>query len=377
MKTLSSTHRLVALVVDLFGTDAFDVALELGVPPYILYTSTFLGLSFDLHLPTLDAAFSSECEEFAEPVKLPGCRPIASEDLVEAVRDRSNEAYTWFLHHTRRYKEAKGILVNSFAELEPESLMSLMAEPSHPPVYPVGPLVQEAGSIGNADGPTPNWLRWLDDQPRGSVLFVSFGSGGALSIEQMEELAMGLEMSKQRFLWVVRSPNDKEACATYFGVKKGKQEPVDFLPQGFLERTQSGGVGHVVPLWVPQIEVLSHGSTGGFLSHCGWNSTLESMVHGVAMMAWPLYAEQRTNALMLVEDLRVAMRPRADERGVVRREEIARAVKDLMEGGEEGKRVKRRMVEVREACVRALAPEEGSSYRAMAEVLSQWKSYML
>ncbi|XXG39045.1 hypothetical protein AAC387_Pa01g0105 [Persea americana] len=361
---LTSTHRLVALVVDLFGTDAFDVAGEIGVPSYILYTGNFLALSVDLHLSTLDP-------ESSEPVKMPGCRPIPREDLVTTAQDRTNQAYTWLLHHAGRYKLAKGILVNSFAELEPETLMCLKGGPSHLPVYPVGPLVQ-SGSTGKGDGPTPNWLRWLDDQPRGSVLFVSFGSGGALSFEQTQELAFGLELSGLRFLWVVRSPNDKEACATYFGVKNNQQEPLDCLPDGFLERTK--GVGHLVPLWVPQIEVLSHGSTGGFLSHCGWNSTLESMVHGVPMIAWPLHAEQRTNALILVEDLKVAVRPTACESGVVKREEIARVVKALMDGGDEGKRIGTRMMRLKEACVKALAPQDGSSHGALSDVLRQWTS---
>ncbi|RWR78437.1 hydroquinone glucosyltransferase-like protein [Cinnamomum micranthum f. kanehirae] len=181
------------------------------------------------------------------------------------------------------------------------------------------------------------------------MLFVSFGSGGALSFDQTKELALGLEMSGLRFLWVVRSPNDKEACASYFGVKGSQQEPLDFLPDGFLERTK--GEGHVVPLWVPQIEVLSHGSTGGFLWHCGWNSTQESMVHGVPMIALPLHAEQRTNALILVENLKVAVRLTAGERGVVKREEIARVVKDLMDGGDEGKRIGTRMMTLKEACI--------------------------
>ncbi|KAJ8647078.1 hypothetical protein MRB53_000101 [Persea americana] len=361
LKNLASTHRLVALVVDLFGTDAFDVAREVGVPPYLLYTSNFLSLSVDIHLPTVDSTLSSE------PLKLPGCRPIPREDLVDAAQDRSNQAYTWFLHHGSRFKQAKGILVNSITELEPETLMGLRDEPSHPPIYTIGPLVQSS-STGMADVPKPNWLRWLDDQPRRSVLFVSFGSRGSLSFEQTKELALGLVMSQQRFLWVVRSPNDKEASAS-------NQEPLDFLPDGFLERTK--GVGHVVPLWVPQIEVLSHESTGGFLSHCGWNSTLESMVHGVPMIAWPLYAEQRTNALLLVEDLKVAVRPSADDSGVVKRDKIAKVVRALMDGGDEGQRVKRMMMEVKEASIKAMATEEGSSYRAMSEVLSEWNRYML
>jgi hydroquinone glucosyltransferase len=101
-------------------------------------------------------------------------------------------------------------------------------------------------------------------------------------------------MSGQRFLWVVKSLHEKAANATYFNVHSMK-DPFDFLPKGFLERTKEMGL--VVPSWAPQIQVLSHGSTGGFLTHCGWNSNLESIVHGVPMIAWPLLGQHYLNQL--------------------------------------------------------------------------------
>ncbi|CAL5396868.1 unnamed protein product [Camellia sinensis] len=122
-------------------------------------------------------------------------------------------------------------------------------------------------------------------------------------------------MSGQRFLWVVRSPNDKSANAAFF-TAQSQNDPFGFLPEGFLERTK--GRGLVVQSWAPQIEVLRHHSTRGFLTHCGWNSILESVVHGVPLIAWPLYAEQKMNAVMLTEGLNVALRPKSDETGLVR-----------------------------------------------------------
>ncbi|XP_015889373.3 hydroquinone glucosyltransferase [Ziziphus jujuba] len=364
---LSRANKLVSLVVDLFGTDAIDVAKEFNLSPYIFYPSTAMALSLFLHLPKLDQSVSCEYRDLPEPVRIPGAVPIPGKELLDPVQDRQNDAYKWVLHHTKRYGLAEGIIVNSFKELEPGPISFLQEkEPGRPPVYPVGPLVNmEASSKADGSG----CMKWLEDQPHGSVLFVSFGSGGTLSSEQINELALGLEASEQRFLWVVRRPNDKVANATYFSVHSS-DDSFDFLPNGFLERTK--GRGLVVPSWAPQAQILSHGSTGGFLTHCGWNSTLESVVNGVPLVAWPLYAEQKMNAFMLTQDIGVALRPKPKESGIVCKEEIAKVVKALMEG-EEGKRIRNQMKDLKDAAARVLS-ENGSSTKALSEVVAKWEN---
>ncbi|GLT53671.1 hypothetical protein SLA2020_269280 [Shorea laevis] len=152
---------------------------------------------------------------------------------------------------------------------------------------------------------------------------------------------------------------------------KAIMSPFDFLPDGFLERTK--GVGLVVPSWAPQVQVLKHGSTGGFLTHCGWNSTLESIVHGVPLIAWPLYAEQRMNSVLLADDLKVALRVKVNDKGLVGREDIANYARGVIEG-EEGKLLKRKMKEVKNAAERALS-QDGSSTKSLAEVARIWKSH--
>ncbi|KAL2928172.1 Hydroquinone glucosyltransferase [Bienertia sinuspersici] len=327
-----SQHNLVALVVDLFATDAFDVGLEFGMKLYLFFTSSGMCLSFLLHLPQLDAQVSCEFRDMHEPVQLPGCTPIHGKDLVDSVQDRTDDAYKWLLHHCKRYKLAEGILVNSFNELEEGALKILSNHESHTPIiYPVGPLVQtRLGDDEKVDG--SDCLKWLDEQPWGSVLFVSFGSGGTLSYNQIIELAHGLEMSRQKFLWVLRSPNDEAFNATYFSVESDHNNPTKFLPKGFLDRTKEQGL--VIPMWAPQIKVLSNAAIGGFLSHCGWNSILESVVNGVPLIAWPLYAEQKMNTIMLIEGMNVAIRPNVGEKGLISRGEIAKIVKGLMESEE-------------------------------------------
>jgi hydroquinone glucosyltransferase len=367
-KVLAESSRLVALVVDLFGIEAFDVAKEFGVSSYLLFPTTAMVLSLVFYLPELDETYSCEYRDLPEPVKLPGCVPVRGTDLIDPIQDRKNEVYKGILQMAKRYPLAAGIMVNSFLDLEPGSFKALMeGKEGRPPVYPVGPLVQ-SGSDHGAYG--LECLRWLDEQPNNSVLFVSFGSGGTLSHEQLHELALGLEMSGQRFLWVVRSPHEKAANATYFSVQSIK-DPFDFLPDGFLERTK--GVGLVVPSWAPQVQVLKHGSTGGFLTHCGWNSTLESILHGVPLIAWPLYAEQRMNSVLLADDLKVALRVKVNDKGLVGHEDISNYARCLIEG-EEGKLLKSKMKELRIAADRALS-EEGSSAKSLAEVAQVWKSH--
>lgn len=368
LKVMTKSTRFLALVVDVFGPAAFDVAQEFGIPPYIFFPTTALVLSFFFYLPKLDTITSAEFRYLPEPIQLPGCVPVHGHDLFNPLHDRKTQTYKAFVHMTNRYNLAAGIMVNSFMELEPGPFKALIQRiHGNPPVYPVGPLTQTESSNGSEQ---PECLSWLDKQPKVSVIFVSFGSGGTLSQEQLTELAIGLEMSGQRFLWVIRTPNDKTSNGAFFTLK-GNTSPFDYLPNGFLERTKD--LGLVVDSWAPQVRVLAHGSTGGFLTHCGWNSTLESVVHGVPLVTWPLYAEQKMNAVLVGDEgLKVGLRVKTDEQGIVRREEICEYVKVLM-GGDEGKLMRKRMKELKEAAKLALS-HEGSSTKSLTEVAQIWKS---
>ncbi|PKA54088.1 Hydroquinone glucosyltransferase [Apostasia shenzhenica] len=369
LQQIQETRRLVAYIADLFGTDGFDAAKDVGVPQYVFIPTNFLFLTLMLELPALDSVMAGEFRELADPVRLPGFVPIPGPDILDPLQDRRNESYRWVLHNASRYREAEGIMVNTFVEIEPEAAKLLTAEENGwPAVYPVGPLIRGGGAAPH-EGAVES-LKWLEKQPVESVLFVSFGSGGTLSPEQTTEVALGLEASGQRFLWVVRSPSEKDSSAAYFTGRSGGGDPLSQLPEGFLQRTKE--VGMVVPSWAPQIDVLASAATGGFLTHCGWNSTLESVVHGVPMIAWPLFAEQRMNAVSLVEGVKVALRPAASDDGMVDREEIARVVRELMEG-EEGREIRRRVKGLKEAAAAALE-EKGSSAEAIAELAKKWKS---
>jgi hydroquinone glucosyltransferase len=139
--SLMTSHRLSALILDLFSTDAFDTGAELNIPSYLFFPSTANNLCLALYFPQLDRHVQCEFREIPEPLNIPGCFAVHGKDLADPLQDRNSDAYKCFLHHVKRYKLAKGIIVNSFLELEPDALIFL--QKNEPPVYPVGPLVNE------------------------------------------------------------------------------------------------------------------------------------------------------------------------------------------------------------------------------------------
>ncbi|KAJ4806728.1 Glycosyltransferase [Rhynchospora pubera] len=348
IRSLKSSTKVVALITDFLSVDTIDVARELDLPFFVFGPLNLMALSFLLHSPAIDRETTMEfCD--MPVIKFPGWpTEIHGIDLGAAYKDRKSESCRIALHMANQILKADGILCNSFYELEP-GLASILKDkdPNHPPVYTIGPLVR---SIPNQQVDSSGCIDWLNHQPNDSVLFVSFGSEGTLSSEQITELAWGLELSQQHFLWVIRCPNGSS------GTK--------LLPEGFVERNKGG---LVVQSWVSQTEILEHKSTGGFLTHCGWNSALESIMNGVPMIAWPLFAEQGINAKMLVNGIGVALRPEVQYGSIVRRDVIATVVKELMQG-KGGRDAQKKALELKAAGGKALS-EHGSSLKD----LSEWK----
>ncbi|XVF71938.1 hypothetical protein PTKIN_Ptkin12aG0080200 [Pterospermum kingtungense] len=281
-----------------------------------------------------------------------------------------------FIDH--RWLLLSGIIINTFETLEPKAIkalaegFSIPGGPSQaPPVFCIGPLfdTNNGKSRGNDDGDNEGaeCLKWLGSQPSKSVLFLCFGSMGLLSKEQLMEIAVGLEISGQRFLWVVRNPapsNNKNQ-----GFAEGQEPALDtLLPEGFLNRTRERGL--VLKAWAPQVEVLNHDSVGGFVTHCGWNSILESICAGVPMVAWPLYAEQKFNKIILVEEMKLGVAVNKSEKGLVSAEEVEKRVRELMEK-EEGKLMRDRAMAMKNEAAAAIS-EGGSSLAALAQLVKCW-----
>uniref|UniRef100_P0DO71 Mogroside IIIx synthase n=1 Tax=Siraitia grosvenorii TaxID=190515 RepID=GT941_SIRGR len=206
------------------------------------------------------------------------------------------------------------ILINSFRELE-EKYMDYLSVLLNKKVVPVGPLVYEPNQDGEDEGYS-SIKNWLDKKEPSSTVFVSFGSEYFPSKEEMEEIAHGLEASEVHFIWVVRFPQGDNTSAIE-----------DALPKGFLERV--GERGMVVKGWAPQAKILKHWSTGGFVSHCGWNSVMESMMFGVPIIGVPMHLDQPFNA-GLAEEAGVGVEAKRDPDGKIQRDEVAKLIKEVV-----------------------------------------------
>ncbi|KAL2327629.1 hypothetical protein Fmac_021056 [Flemingia macrophylla] len=372
---LSKTTPLPsALIVDPFGHESITLGRELNILTYTFVATHAWALALVVYSPVLDEQIEGEYVHQKEPLQIPGCSPLRPEDVFDPMLNRKDRQYEEYLKMAKGIPQSDAVLVNTWEELQHKSLESLReggliseALNMKIPVYAVGPLVREP-ELETSES-TRSLLTWLDEQPSESVVYVSFGSGGTLSREQMRELAWGLELSERRFVWVVREPVDKIVDAAFFTTGNNEGDAVaKYLPEGFVSRTR--GLGLLVQEWAQQMNILRHGSIGGFVSHCGWGSTLESVTNGVPLAAWPLYAEQRMNATLLAEELGLAVRPiELSTKKVVRREEIARMVKEVIPGDESGKpnRVRERVKEMQQSALNALS-EGGSSYAALSQV---------
>ncbi|KAL5769482.1 hypothetical protein ACOSP7_013636 [Xanthoceras sorbifolium] len=218
---------------------------------------------------------------------------------------------------------------------------------------PVGPLVHKPqddndGDVGDDD---EKIMDWLSKKEPSSVVFVAFGTESYLSEEDMKELADGLELSNVDFIWVVRFHGGSKITSIH-----------EALPQGFLERTN--GRGLIVEGWAPQDKILQHSSTGGFVSHCGWSSTLEAMAYGIPIIAIPMQLDQPTNAKYAV-DMGVGIEmPRKNKQ--LAREEVASVIRRVVTE-EEGKELRKKAKELSER----LKKEEDDEFDEAMEKLVQ------
>ncbi|CAH9120827.1 unnamed protein product [Cuscuta epithymum] len=328
-KASLDSGRLAGIVLDMFCVDFMDLAEEFGIPAYVFFTSGAGSLGMLLSLQSLRDDQGKDVTEFkgSDPdLEIPVYSKPFPAKLIPGVALDKTGGSEMFLNFFRKIRAAKGIMVNTFPELEQYAIESLSKDNGIkiPPVYAVGPVLSlQTDKIGESG---KEILEWLNTQPDSSVVFLCFGSGGSFPEPQVKEIASALERSGHRFLWALRKPPAKGAVyPTDFN------SPEEALPEGFLERTKD--IGKVIG-WAPQAAVLAHPAVGGFVSHCGWNSTLESVWFGVPMATWPIYAEQQANAFQLVTDIGMAVDLKMDYIKDFDSEEFPEAVKaEVIEAG--------------------------------------------
>ncbi|XP_017971939.1 PREDICTED: anthocyanidin 3-O-glucosyltransferase 6 [Theobroma cacao] len=357
--SVPNSPRLVGFVLDMFFTALVDLANEFGVASYIFYTSSAAFLGFQFYMQAL------RDEQNVDITKLKGSdaeftipsyvNPIAAKFFPPLMF--KPETLIVLLDVARELREVKGIMVNSFLELESHAVDSF-SNGEYPTVFPVGPILNlksESRVHQNS-----NIMKWLDEQPLSSVVFICFGSMGSFGGDQVKEIARALEQSGHRFLWSLRQP-----LVELMMLSSTDYENVEeVLLEGFSERTAT--IGKIIG-WAPQVAILGHPAIGGFVSHCGWNSTLESIWFGVPMATWPLYAEQQLNAFQMVMELGLGVEITWTDATVeiVSAENIERGIKCLMEQDSD---VRNRAKEMSKQSRKALM-EGGSSHSTLCRFI--------
>ncbi|CAN6275356.1 unnamed protein product [Urochloa humidicola] len=254
------------------------------------------------------------------------------------------------------------VLINTVEDFEPTGL-AMLRRTLRVPVCPVGPLVHAASPLPVSPETDDTVVSFLDAHLPSSVLYISFGSQNSIRAEHMVELAAALESTGRPFVWAVKPPDGHDVKDEFWAER--------WLPEGFEERAHAGDRGLLVRGWAPQLRILAHASTGAFLNHCGWNSVLESVAHGVPIIGWPLAGEQFYNAKMLDEEWGVCVEvARGNLEGtVVSREAVAGVVETVMGQTAKAAEMRRRAREVREVMEEAWKEGDGSSRKALEEFL--------
>ncbi|KAK7385858.1 hypothetical protein VNO78_31782 [Psophocarpus tetragonolobus] len=282
--------------------------------------------------------------------------------------DGTDEWSRFFIPQIGLSMKSDGWICNTVEEIESSGLQ-LLRTFLQLPVWTVGPLFPPDAQRGSKHraGKEPGialeaCMEWLDLKDDNSVLYISFGSQNTISASQMMALAEGLEDSGRSFIWVIRPP---------VGFDMNGEFREEWLPKGFEERMKDTKRGLFVHKWGPQLEILAHRSTGAFLSHCGWNSVLESLGHGVPMIGWPLAAEQAYNVKMLVEEMGVAVELTRTVETTISGEHVKKVIEIAMDQQGKGREMKEKANEVaahmREATSEK-GEKKGSSVRAMDDL---------
>ncbi|NP_001333856.1 UDP-glycosyltransferase 75C1 [Zea mays] len=302
-----------------------DVARAHAVPAALYWIQPATVLAVYLHFfratGGVDAAVAAAGGDPWAGVRFPGLPPLRVRDLPSFIVSTSeDDPYAFVADAFRELvgrldggEDSPSVLANTFDAVEPEAVASLREHGVD--VVPVGPVLSflddDAAAGGNNDLFTQDgkgYLEWLDAQAPGSVVYISFGSLSVMRRRQIEEVARGMSESGRPFLWVLREDNRRSEGADADAA------------------TLAGGGRGMVVGWCDQVRVLSHPAVGCFVTHCGWNSTLESTACGVPVVCVPQWTDQGTNA-WLVERIGTGVRAAvSDKDGVLEAGELRRCI---------------------------------------------------
>ncbi|GKV08834.1 hypothetical protein SLEP1_g20410 [Rubroshorea leprosula] len=330
-----------------------EVAAELGIKRAALWPPATQILALILNIPKLidDGVIDENGTPLKhEMIQLSLDSPVMnpSNFLWMTIEDFTTQKIIFDLAQRDNIaiKKVEWLLCNSTYNLEAGAFALV------PKALPIGPL-SELDKLGNLKvnfwPEDSSCLKWLDQQPPRSTIYVAFGSFTVLNPTQFQELALGLELSNRPFLWVVRPD-----------IIEGKD---DAYPEGFHNRVVDRGrmVG-----WAPQRAVLSHPSIACFISHCGWNSTMEGLSNGVPFLCWPYFGDQFLNESYICDIWKVGLKFEKDENEIIRGEEIKSKVEKLLSG----ENFKARALELMEKTMNSI--KEGGSSEQNLKSFIEW-----
>ncbi|PON94065.1 UDP-glucuronosyl/UDP-glucosyltransferase [Trema orientale] len=360
---------VTCIVSDVIMSFTLDVSEELGIPNVFFWTASACSFMGCLHcrpllekgiIPLKDESYLSNGYLDMDLDWIPGLRGIRLRNMPSIIRttDPEDVILHFAIRQVERAKRGSAIIVNTFDELECEVLEALSS--ILPPIYTIGPLgrlvadqVQDNALNliqSNLWKEETECLEWLSSKEPNSVVYVNFGSVAVMTAQQLTEFAWGIANSGQTFMWVVRPD-----------IVAGDSEVT--LPKEFLAETKERGL---LVMWCPQEKVLSHPSIGGFLTHNGWNSTLESISHGVPMICWPVGGDQQTNCWFCCDKRGIGME--IDKNA--KRGEIELLVRELLEG-EKGQVMKKKAMEWEKLAQDATISLTGSSCLNLDEMINR------
>jgi len=273
--------------------------------------------------------------------------------------DMSNPPQHLLVRCLQSLSHGCGMLINTFEDLEPEYLKH-MRRLTGKPIWSIGPVLPPsfAGKAGRgkmADISEDELVRWLDSQRPRSVVYVSFGSLAFLSERQTVALARGLEASGQPFLWAIKVAPKFEPKIADTTAADGIQS---HFPDGFEDKMKNKGLGLIIWGWAPQLLILSHPSVGAFMTHCGWNSTLESITLAVPLITWPMSGDQHFNSKQVAEQFGIGVQFCQHRDGIPEEKRVKEVVR-LVLIEDEGEEMRRRAKELKEMA--SIAVREGGS----------------
>ncbi|KAK7381292.1 hypothetical protein VNO78_33866 [Psophocarpus tetragonolobus] len=346
------------VIYDTFFPWALDVAKRFGIvgAAYLTQNMTVSSIYYHVLLGKLQVPLKEN------EISLPALPKLQPEDMPSffSTYDEDSFFLDFVVDQFSNIDKADWILCNTFYELDEEvANWTIGIWPNFRNIGPNIPSMfldkqyEDDQDYSVTQFKSEECIQWLDDKLEGSVVYLSFGSLAMFNEEQMKELAYGLKECSSYFLWVVRASEEIK------------------LPKDFKKESDKG----LVVTWCSQLRVLAHKAIGCFVTHCGWNSTLETLCLGVPIIAIPWWSDQSTNAKLMTDVWKIGIRAPIDENKVVQRQTIKYCIRKMLDS-EEGKMMKSNSIRLKTLALRAVS-KGGSSYKNIIEFTNNLFSFQV